>query len=154
VRSRDYNGSCNYVDFVHHIAFEVVLKLLKKGSRDQAALLTPYLTQKMADTLNSLTTMDRKIIGEDNSHFRVSPFYELYLQIKESGIGNISEERLRLFISKEEHFKDPRLFDVVALTSETLPLEIWFELNLNSKVKNDLIAMAYRCFVFVVDSHL
>lgn len=59
-----------------------------------------------------------------------------------------------MFISEEEHFKDPRLFDVVALTLETLPLEIWFELNLSSKVKNELISMAYRCFVFVVDGLL
>lgn len=61
---------------------------------------------------------------------------------------------MRLFISNEENFKDVRLFDVVALTGETLPLEIWFEINLSSKVRNDVISNAYRCFLFVVDSAL
>lgn len=131
-----------------------MLKLLKRGSHEQARLLTPYLPPKMLETVNSLSAMDQRAVGEDSAQLRVSPFYELFLQIRDSGIDNISEERLRLFISKEEHFCDSRLFDVVALTGETLPLEIWLELNLNSKGRGDLVALAYRCFVFVVDAHL
>lgn len=72
------------------IAFEVVLKLLKRGAREQAGVVTPYLTQKMMETVDSLTNLDVKIVGEDNPLFKVSPFYEMYMQIKNSGIGNIS----------------------------------------------------------------
>lgn len=139
---------------MHLIVLEVVLKLLKRGSHDQARLLIAYLPPKMLETVNSLSAMDQRAVGEDSALLRVSPFYELFLQIRDSGIDNISEERLRLFISKEEHFCDSRLFDVVALTGETLPLEIWLELNLNSKGRGELVALAYRCFVFVVDAQL
>jgi hypothetical protein len=68
----------------------VVLKLLKRGAREQAAVISPYLTQKMMETVNSLTSLDSKIIGEDNPLFKVSPFYEMYMQIRNSGIGNVS----------------------------------------------------------------
>jgi hypothetical protein len=68
----------------------VVLKLLKRGAREQAAVISPYLTQKMMETVNSLTSLDAKIVGEDNPLFKVSPFYEMYMQIRNSGIGNVS----------------------------------------------------------------
>ena len=56
-----------------------------------------------------------------------------------------------MFLSEESHFNDSRLFDVVALTGEILPLEVWFMINLNSRAKGEQIQAAYRCFMFMID---
>ena len=105
----------------------------------------------MKTTVLDLVSIEPKFSNEEGSGLRVSPFYELYLQIKNSGISNIAEENLRMFLSKEDHFIEGRLFDVVALTGEVLPLEIWLEIHLNSRGKSDQIQSAYRCFLYLID---
>jgi hypothetical protein len=62
------------------------LKLFKKGNIENAKLLKVYLPEKELQMINSLTEFDAKSLIDDKSTISVSPFYELYLQIKQNGI--------------------------------------------------------------------
>jgi len=74
------------------------------------------------EVLNSVTNFESRIMESDLSQMKISPFYELFLTLKDSGGKQISEERLRAFISTGDNYKDPRIFDVVALTGCLFPL--------------------------------
>mgnify|MGYP000654564119 CR=1 FL=1 len=56
-----------------------------------------------------------------------------------------------MFLSKEESFNDERIFDVVALTLQTLPLEVWYEINLNKRARGEMIQLSYKCYLYVTD---
>jgi hypothetical protein len=50
------------------------------------------------EILTSVTNFESRLLETDIPQLRISPFYELFLSLKEGG-QHISEERLRSFIA-------------------------------------------------------
>lgn len=61
-----------------------MLKLMRSGANDKCKPLRTFLPEKSAQVIAQVQNFESKLLDTDLPQLRISPFYELYLSLKDN----------------------------------------------------------------------